>query len=170
MSSRTSVGALPTQPTIIWPVSSATKSSRLSSGGSARPPTDRRDSLPPPRREQCSHRPPPFCSCSEVESHIPAKDEPRVQLPAGTPFSHSGRSLKVRRLPWEQDQAGALPVVPTTFPDRRMHGVCRLPVKQFELGATPSDGATFHGACDVEQFSKVISETHIGRRRWADCP
>src|SRR5664279_3088588 len=43
MSSWTSVGALPTQPTNSWPVSSATKRSRLSSGRS---------------REQCPHRPP----------------------------------------------------------------------------------------------------------------
>ena len=86
-----------------------------------------------------------------------------ASVSAGTPFTHSGRSLKVRRLPWEQDQAGALPVVPTTFPYRRMHGVCRLPVKQFELGATPSDGATFHGACDVTAAFLPVKETARGR-------
>lgn len=33
-----------------------------------------------------------FRSCGEVESHVPAKDEPRVRLSAGTPFSAEGRA------------------------------------------------------------------------------
>lgn len=84
-----------------------------------------------------------------------------------SPLSTSGRSLKVRRLPWEQEQAGALPVVPTTFlPYQRMHGVCSLPVKQRELGATPSAGATFpisNGACDVTAAFLPVKEAVRGR-------
>lgn len=94
----------------------------------------------------------------------PAECDP----PARDHLPHtSGRSLKVRRLPWEQEQAGALPVVPTTFlPYQRMHGVCSLPVKQRELGATPSAGATFlisNGACDVTAAYLPVKEAVRGR-------
>jgi len=47
-----------------------------------------------------------------------------------------------------------------------MHGVCSLPVKQRELGATPSAGATFpipNGACDVIAAYLPVKEAVRGR-------
>ena len=46
-----------------------------------------------------------------------------------------------------------------------MHGVCRLPVKQSELGATPSDGAIFHGAFSVAAAHESVKLEGPGQHR-----
>ena len=50
-----------------------------------------------------------------VKSELPPRERSSLSTFTLHSPTTSGRSLKVRRLPWEQEQAGALPVVPTTF-------------------------------------------------------
>ena len=139
MSSRTSVGALPTQPTIEvaegnrggwrvgeqWPVSSATKSSRLSSGRS---------------REQCPHRPP-----FQNDTTCPRARKTAIRLAWDEETLGAAPRRATIAAPWpgrpsihskwndEGESAGA--------PALSTHRVCGPPVKRCELGAMPRGGA-----------------------------
>ena len=130
MSSRTSVGALPTQPTISWPVSSATKSRRLSSGRS---------------REQCPHRPPfqhdtIVTRARKTAIRLAWDEEILGAAPRRATISQRSRGRADHRHPSSKwNNAGTTPA--GSIPFLSTHRVCGPPVKRCELGAMPRGGA-----------------------------
>ena len=156
MSNRTSVGALPTQPTIQWPVSSATKSSRLSSGRS---------------REQCPHRP-PFQHDSgrdarEEDSNPPrlGRGDTRGSTEARDHFIRSRGRAEQRHPSSKRNDAGAIPAGSKFL---SMHKVCSPPVKRCEPGAIPGGGATLDSQPDERAGAGLNPDG--AAKAWGACP
>ena len=162
MSSRTSVGALPTQPTISWPVSSATKSSRLSSGRS---------------REQCPHRPPfqhdTIVSAREEDSNPPrlGRGDTRGSTEARDHFIQAPVAEQTTgiRLLNGTTQVQLLPGAPFLS----THRVCGPPVKRCELGAMPRGGAisqTERVRLVEEAVLKTVAPSKVSKVRVLGAP